>query len=245
MFWRGNAKKTFQNMTIFDFSIRLLTAFLLGSTIGFERQWQQKSAGLRTNTLVCVGAAAFILLSIRIGGDATGRIASYIVSGIGFLGGGVIMKDGFTVRGLNTAATIWCSASVGALSALRLYQEASITAFFIISIHLILRPLGNHFRSKTISRSKYTEYLIYIKCKNQVENHIRVLLMQSLGGNDTVLLKSLTSDDNGTPENAIITAEVHSSTPQDSYIEKIASRLTIEDKVIKVSWEIIDPETDI
>jgi putative Mg2+ transporter-C (MgtC) family protein len=69
--------------------------------------------------------------------------------------------------------------------------------------------------------------------------------MQSLSGNDKVLLKSLTSDDNGVPENAIITAEVHASTPQDSFMEKTASRLTIEDKVIKVSWEIIGTENDL
>jgi len=231
-------------MTTPEFTIRLFTAFVLGASIGFERQWRQKSAGLRTNTLVCLGSAAFVLLSIRIGGDATGRIASYIVSGIGFLGGGVIMKDGLTVRGLNTAATIWCSASVGALSAMGYPFEAAITSGFIILTHVILRPLGVRL-GNNISRSHYTEYLLTIKCKSEVENHIRVQLMQSLSGNDKVLLKSLTSDDNGLPENAIITAEVHSSTPQDSFMEKTASRLTIEDKVIKVSWEIIGTENDL
>ena len=232
-------------MTLLDFTLRLSAAFVLGAFIGFERQWHQKSAGLRTNTLVCVGSAAFILLSTRIGGDATGRIASYIVSGIGFLGGGVIMKDGFTVRGLNTAATIWCSASVGSLAALGLFPEAAITALFIVAVHFFLRPISNRLRSKMANREEYTEYLLYIKCKNEVENHIRVLLMQSLSGTDSVLLKSLTSDDNGVPENAIITAEVHASKPQDALIEKIASRLTIEDKVIKVSWEIITTENDL
>ena len=71
-------------MNTLEFTLRLFIAFALGASIGFERQWRQKSAGLRTNTLVCLGSAAFVLLSIRIGGDATGRIASYIVSGIGF-----------------------------------------------------------------------------------------------------------------------------------------------------------------
>ncbi|MDH5031882.1 MULTISPECIES: MgtC/SapB family protein [Chryseobacterium] len=232
-------------MTTLEFTLRLLTAFALGASIGFERQWRQKSAGLRTNTLVCLGSAAFVLLSIRIGGDATGRIASYIVSGIGFLGGGVIMKDGLTVRGLNTAATIWCSASVGALSAMGFPVEAAITSGFIILTHVTLRPLGVKLGNNINSRNHYTEYLLSIKCKSEVENHIRVQLMQSLSGNDKVLLKSLTSDDNGLPENAIITAEVHASTPQDSFMEKTASRLTIEDKVIKVSWEIIGTENDL
>lgn len=127
-------------MTTLEFTLRLLTAFALGASIGFERQWRKKNAGLRTNTLVCIGSAAFVLIAIRIGGDAAGRITSYIVSGIGFLGGGVIMKDGLTVRGLNTAATLWCSAAIGALCALGYPVEALITVLFIVSTNIFLRP---------------------------------------------------------------------------------------------------------
>lgn len=231
-------------MNTLEFALRLFTALVLGACIGFERQWHQKSAGLRTNTLVCLGAAAFVLLSIRIGGDATGRISSYIVSGIGFLGGGVIMKDGLTVRGINTAATIWCSASVGSLAALGFFPEATITSGFIILTHTLLRPLGSKLGSKTI-RVNTSEYLITVKCRTEIENHTRVLLMQSFNSNDKVLLKSLTSDDTETPENIIISAEVYSSSPQDSFIEKVVSRLTLEDKIIKVSWEIIGTESDL
>lgn len=231
-------------MNTLEFATRLLTALMLGASIGFERQWHQKSAGLRTNTLVCLGSAAFVLLSLRIGGDATGRIASYIVSGIGFLGGGVIMKDGLTVRGLNTAATIWCSASVGSLAALGFVTEAGITAGFIILIHTVLRPLGKSLGSKTI-RASTSEYLITIKCRTEIENHARVLLMQSFNSTDKILLKSLTSDDTETPENIIISAEVYSSSPQDNIIEKAISRLTLEDKITRVSWEIIGTENDL
>ncbi|MDN5481839.1 MAG: MgtC/SapB family protein, partial [Chryseobacterium sp.] len=155
-------------MNTLEFATRLLAALILGASIGFERQWHQKSAGLRTNTLVCLGSAAFVLLSLKIGGDATGRIASYIVSGIGFLGGGVIMKDGLTVRGLNTAATIWCSASVGSLAALGFVTEAGITAGLIILIHNVLRPLGKTLGSKTI-RASTSEYLITIQCTTEIE----------------------------------------------------------------------------
>jgi putative Mg2+ transporter-C (MgtC) family protein len=101
-------------LTIFQFSFRLLMALLLGAAIGVERQWRQRMAGLRTNTLVSLGAGIFITLAVKIGGDATGRVASYVVSGIGFLGAGVIMKDGVNVKGLNTAATLWCSAAIDA-----------------------------------------------------------------------------------------------------------------------------------
>ncbi|HEX9510907.1 MAG TPA: MgtC/SapB family protein [Puia sp.] len=100
-------------LDIFQFSLRLFLALLLGAAIGVERQWRQRMAGLRTNTLVSLGASIFITLAVKIGGDATGRVASYVVSGIGFLGAGVIMKDGMNVKGLNTAATLWCSADNG------------------------------------------------------------------------------------------------------------------------------------
>jgi putative Mg2+ transporter-C (MgtC) family protein len=107
-------------MNTLDFIARLSWALFLGAAIGFERQWRQKSAGLRTNALVSLGAAAFTLISFALTfqedeiyrGDAT-RIIGQIVTGIGFLGGGVILREGLNVQGLNTAATIWCSAAVG------------------------------------------------------------------------------------------------------------------------------------
>ncbi len=92
---------------------RLLLALILGACIGAERQWRQRAAGLRTNTLVCFGAAAFVDLGSTVAPGST-QVIAYVVSGVGFLGAGAIMKDGGSVRGLNTAATLWCSAAVGA-----------------------------------------------------------------------------------------------------------------------------------
>jgi putative Mg2+ transporter-C (MgtC) family protein len=94
--------------------LALAVAFTLGTLIGFERQWRQRSAGLRTTTLVATGAAAFADMGLRLKGvEGATQIIAYIVSGIGFLGAGVILKDGTNIRGLNTAATLWCSAAVG------------------------------------------------------------------------------------------------------------------------------------
>src|SRR6516162_6162135 len=106
-------------MVWYQFAIRLVIAFVLGALVGVERQWRQRQAGLRTNCLVAVGSAMFVMMGGLIGGadGSQGRVAAYVVSGIGFLGGGVILKEGFTIRGLNTAATLWCSAAVGALVA--------------------------------------------------------------------------------------------------------------------------------
>lgn len=234
-------------MELLEFTTRLFSSLLLGAIIGIERQWRQKSAGLRTNTLVSLGSTAFLLLALEIGGDATGRIASYIVSGIGFLGAGVIMKDGLNVYGLNTAATIWCSAAVGTLCGMGLYIQAAIVTAAIMLSHIILRPLGillNKLSFHT-SSSVQTDYLFTIKCKPEVENHIRILLMQMLGNDEKLLMKSLSSDDTDDLSSVIITTIITTLTAQDSLIEKAASRLTIEDKVVKVSWEIIGTQSDL
>jgi len=234
-------------MAIFEFALRLLAALLLGVAVGSERQWRQKNAGLRTNTLVSLGSAAFVLLSIEIGGDATGRIASYVVSGIGFLGAGVIMKDGLNVHGLNTAATIWCSAAVGALSGLGLYPQAALVATAIILTHLIFRPIGQRMGFIKFSKSAVaqTDYLVSIRCGIAIENHIRVLLIQMLGNEEKVLLTSLSSDDTVEANAAAITAVIKAVGQQDSLIERIASRLTMEEKVSKISWKIIGTEADL
>lgn len=235
-------------LSTLDFSSRLLLALSLGAAIGIERQWHQRIAGLRTNTLVSLGAAIFITLAVKIGGDASGRVASYIVSGIGFLGAGVIMKDGMNVRGLNTAATLWCSAAIGALCGMGFYLEASIATSFIVLAHLILRPIGlkigkSSFHPK--SETAQTEYLISIKCKERVENHIRVLLLQHLGNHEKLMLRALTSSDNGDPANAIITAELIAVGNQDELMEKMVSRLTIEAEVMRVSWELTGQQSEL
>src|ERR1700760_2550668 len=105
---------TFQLYDFLDTLVSLFTAFVLGVLIGAERQYRQRSAGLRTNALVSLGAAAFVDFGLRTGGPGSRQVMAYIVSGIGFLGAGAIMKEGVNVRGLNTAATLWCSAAVGA-----------------------------------------------------------------------------------------------------------------------------------
>src|SRR5262249_61466495 len=94
---------------------RVLVAFVLGMLAGIERQWHHKNAGLRTHTLVAVGAAAFTIVSSLGLGPTTSpmMIAAGVVTGIGFIGGGVIMHQGHTVQGINTAATLWTTAAMG------------------------------------------------------------------------------------------------------------------------------------
>lgn len=137
-------------MTILSFILRLLVAIAAGGAVGLERQINNKSAGLRTNTLVAVGSCIYVLVNLRltgIAGDPT-RIIGQIVTGIGFLGAGVIMHRGANVQGLTTAATIWCSAALGVLAGLNLFLEALVSTVLIITVNsgfkIADRFIGNH-----------------------------------------------------------------------------------------------------
>lgn len=138
--------------------VRLGCAFVLGTIIGVERQMRQRNAGLRTNILVAVGAAAFTILSYAMtsGNGDPSRVAAQIVSGIGFLGGGLIIKDGLTVRGLNTAATIWCSAACGTLSGVGLYAEAAVLVICVLMTHCLFRPLCSFLEKRTVRVYHYS-----------------------------------------------------------------------------------------
>ncbi|TNE47478.1 MAG: MgtC/SapB family protein [Deltaproteobacteria bacterium] len=130
-------------MHMVEFGFRLGVAMLAGMAIGFERQWHRKSAGLRTNTLVALGAAMYVSLSIQMtqnSGDVT-RIIGQVVTGVGFLGAGIIFKEGFTVHGLTTAATVWCSSAVGCIAGSGHKWMALMGAAVIIFVHVALRPI--------------------------------------------------------------------------------------------------------
>ncbi|MBB1091275.1 MgtC/SapB family protein [Rhodopseudomonas palustris] len=135
---------TFQTADFLDTLLGLAVAFVLGMLIGAERQYRLRNAGLRTNVLVAVGAAAFVDLAMHLAGaDGAVRVIAYVVSGIGFLGAGVIMKDGMNVRGLNTAATLWSSAAVGCCAGADLAAQAVALTVFVIAGNTLLRPLVN------------------------------------------------------------------------------------------------------
>lgn len=134
--------QTFDAHSFLDTFGSYLAAFVFGAMIGAERQFRQRTAGLRTNALVAIGAAAFVDLAERIGGDVSAiRVIAYVVSGVGFLGAGVIMKEGQNVRGLNTAATLWCSAAIGACTGCDMIAEAALLTAFILGANTVLRVL--------------------------------------------------------------------------------------------------------
>lgn len=164
--------------TLLSFAI----AFALGTAIGFERQWRQRTAGLRTNVLVAVGAAAFADIGLRLSGnDGAVRIIAYVVSGIGFLGAGVIVKDGAGIRGLNTAATLWCSAAVGTFAGAGLVVEAIALAAFVLAGNTLLRPLVNWINRHPITENATeAQYRVHAVGEREHLSDIRDLLEETL-----------------------------------------------------------------
>lgn len=160
----------------------LAVAFVLGGLIGFERQFRQRVAGLRTNVLVAVGAAAFVDLGVQMAGaDGAARVVAYVVSGIGFLGAGAIMKEGATVRGLNTAATLWCSAAVGACAGAGLAAEAVAVTVFVLAGNTLLRPMVNYLNRRPIDEPGVEAlYRVHVVCDPAEVAQARDLLHEAL-----------------------------------------------------------------
>lgn len=138
-------------MELFEFGIKIGAALLAGLLIGIEREIQNKNAGLKTNALVSLGAAVFVLTSLHFEGedyvDMT-RVIGQVVSGIGFIGAGVILHKGTVVRGLTTAATVWCSAGAGCLAAIGQYEELAVLTVLIVAVNVIFGPVDKYIRNK-------------------------------------------------------------------------------------------------
>jgi putative Mg2+ transporter-C (MgtC) family protein len=223
-----------------QFALRLGLALILGALVGAERQWRQRMAGLRTNALVAAGAAMFVMLTALTtrAADDSFRIAGQVVTGIGFLGAGVILRNGLSITGLNTAATLWCSAAIGTLAGYGLYGPAVTGAVVVIGANVLLRPIGNALnRGKGASDADIT-YLFRITARTDQEAHMRVLLLNSIGG-QPLNLKSLKSDDMEHTEKVEINAVLTSTGRQNLLLEQIVSRLSLEPGVSGVSWEIV------
>lgn len=139
-------------MTLKDFLVRLGIALIVGLIIGFERQWHHKPTGLKTNMLVSTGAAIFVLLSIKIMETNlnidVSRIIAQVVTGVGFLGAGVIFREGSDVHGLTSAATIWCSAAIGCMAAMGYFVESLICTVLVVVVNSFLEPLDNYLKNR-------------------------------------------------------------------------------------------------
>ena len=221
------------------FAIRLGLALILGVFIGAERQWRQRMAGLRTNALVAAGAAMFVMLTaLTAKADDSFRIAGQVVSGIGFLGAGVILRNGLNITGLNTAATLWCSAAIGTLAGYGMYGSAITGAVAVIAANVCLRPIGKALNRGTGTADADITYLFRITARTDQEAHLRALLLHAIGG-QSLLHKSLKSEDLAHTDKVEVHAILTSTGRQNLLLEQIVSRLSLESGVSGVSWEIV------
>jgi putative Mg2+ transporter-C (MgtC) family protein len=228
------------HLTWLELIIRLATALACGSVIGAERQWRQRTAGLRTYSLVSIGASLFILLAPLTGAEAEAtRIAAQVISGVGFLGAGVLMRTGLSVYGLNTASTIWCSAAIGVLSGSGFFAAAIAGTGFVLGVNIFLRPLahwvGRHSKGKDEHEFLYSLQLL---CRNRQENMARTLLVQ-LVNTSPLSLQEMESAVGNDDKHTVIKATLLANDRIDSQVEQIASRLTLERDIIGVSWHAL------
>lgn len=219
--------------------LNLGVAVVAGAVIGFERQWRQRLAGLRTNTLVALGAASFVLLDQLASGDGSPtRVAAQVVSGIGFLGAGVIFKEGLNVRGLNTAATLWCSAAVGLLAGAGYPLYSIIATAFVTFVNLLLRPLVALVnRQPLLSTELAIGYRVCVSCSSSQEAHVRALMLQAMGPSALSLQRLESSDLAEAPGRVKVSASLTAHERSDKALEQIVGRLSLEPAVTSASWE--------
>jgi putative Mg2+ transporter-C (MgtC) family protein len=220
--------------------LNLLVAACLGAAIGLERQWRQRLAGLRTNTLVALGAAIFVTYSHVVSDDAgSARMAAQVVSGIGFLGAGVIFKEGLNVRGLNTAATLWCSAAVGLLAGEGFALYGLLAAVLVIGANTVLRPIVHAINRQPVDFTEEEQhYLITIDCRAARAADIRAELVKEVAGVPDLRFSELDSafaEDTGRVE---VTATVTSHKRRELALEAIVGKFSEMDGVIRAAWRL-------
>jgi putative Mg2+ transporter-C (MgtC) family protein len=224
-------------MNSWTFLLNAGVALALGLVIGVERQWRLHPAGLRTNTLVALGAALFVSLSLLMDDhNSPTRMASYVVSGLGFLGGGVILRDGLTVKGLNTAATLWCSGAVGTLAGSGYWLDAAIGTAGVLFVHTALRPLVHWIDiHKPPEAEVDTSYRLRVVCQRAHVAALRKRLLHHIGNLSRMNVQSMATEETERERVAIV-AELNASQRDDHALEAMVEQISNEPEVIDVSW---------
>lgn len=209
---------------LFEDLLKLLAALILGGIVGAERERHKKAVGLRTLILISVGSALFTILSIRIvgpSGQDPGRIAANVVSGIGFLGAGVILEERGRVVGLTTAATIWVAAAMGMAAGAGEYYLAGIAALLVMIVLMLFTRLEDYLEISSEERTyEITTEISWDKYKE----------LKSLFKDHNLNINSIKQEKKG--EDMVCTFEVYGTTKKhDKVVQKLLS-----DKEIKEVW---------
>jgi putative Mg2+ transporter-C (MgtC) family protein len=220
-------------------TIKLLVALSLGCLIGIERQWRQRYTGVTTYALVSLGAATYTSLP-SLYGTVDLRLAGQVVTGIGFLGAGLIMKEGQSVRGLGTAATVWSTGAVGMLIGNGMWIEA-VEAAVLISVANVFLPRFNGFFDRFAPAEQNVEsfYSVRLRCSAHEEPTIRTKLLQTITAKK-LRLQSLESHNLADTSDVVVEAVVYGSDKNNVLVESLVGDLIISPLVFSGSWTLIE-----
>lgn len=222
---------------------RLTLALVLGACIGAERQWRQRAAGLRTNTLVCFGAAAFVDLGLTLAPGTT-QVIAYVVSGVGFLGAGAIMKDGGNVRGLNTAATLWCSAAVGACAGAGEMLDAVFVTALLIAINSVLRPLSRYMDRRSLARlDRRVFYRLRLFCDTDHQTDAEYEVTRAIASH-ALIMRELRTEKLEDGKTSVVQGVLESSADDSPTINSIAEGLRVFPWAQSTEWAKTDAEAE-
>ena len=214
-------------------------ALLLGACIGTERQMRGRMAGLRTNALVSLGAAGFVVFAALFPDDINPtRVAAQVVSGIGFLGAGIIFRDGFNFQGINTAATLWCSAAVGLISGTGHALYAVALTGLIVFANLGLRPVVRKLKGIAAGQSQSgLEYHIDASCLPEDEEQSRAVLLGALDDQGLTISKITKQDQDGKTRLTVVISRLDAT---EQKAERSIALLALSPVICSASWEATD-----
>ena len=231
------------NLTMIDFSsdtmiflFHIIVAFVLSFLVGLERQWRRRNIGLRMAVLVCLGSLMFTHASLSLVSGDIGRIASQIVSGIGFLGAGIIIQDDKkNITGLNTASTIWCSAAIGMLCAQGLIVEATLGTVFILLCNVLLRAVAKNIAKIEPTENGYHQYSIKVACKSKNMASVRNSLV-NFCESEHIFVEHIDLVEKKASECTII---IYVRVPHRNlnFIEHLMNSLTLNEDIISIGWK--------
>lgn len=228
-------------MSALSIAPNLLAAVIFGMFIGVERQWRQRTTGLTTHALVALGSAAFTSLAVLTGGPLDLRLGGQVVTGIGFLGAGLIMRDGLSVKGLSGAATVWSTGAVGVLAGYGYFLEAAEATGFVIFINVALPRIGGWIE-KYAPENKMVErfYVIELKCAGHDEADVRSMLLNAMNAR-SLRLQGLESQELGDSGRVEVEATFYSARQEDKLVELVVGELSLSRLVFSAKWTSTTP----
>lgn len=215
-----------------DFLFNLSICFLLSFFIGMERQYRKRIIGLRTTILVSLGAFLFVTFSFSVGSLDLSRIASQVVTGIGFLGAGVILKDGKKIRGLTTAATLWCDAAIGILCAGGAIFEAILGTLIILFANIILRHINKLINNLSDTKNSLIKSKLSLTGRKKEIVEIKKEIQEFLSGQNQVDITNINLKRN----QKLITLTIDFSILKEDLVkfEKLIDEITEKSKLEKI-----------